>query len=81
MILQGFWRNKSSEIERPGSFSSHLSKCVNILMKILKINLDYKFLLEIIFHLQRIPDADKYVSYFHKWQTKIDQKIKMIHQI
>lgn len=58
-ISQGFWRNKSSEIERPGSFSSHLSKCVNILMQILKMNSDYKFLMEIIFAMQRVPDADK----------------------
>lgn len=57
--FQGFWRNKSTEIERPGSFSSHLSKCVNILMQTLRINYDYKLLLEVIVHLQRVPDADK----------------------
>ncbi|XP_055295611.1 calcineurin-binding protein cabin-1-like [Sitodiplosis mosellana] len=58
-LFNGFWRNKSSEIERPGSFSSHLSKCVNILMQTLRISHDYKLLLEIIFHMQRVPDADK----------------------
>lgn len=30
-------------------------------MQTLRISQDYKFLLEIIFHMQRIPDADKYV--------------------
>lgn len=58
-IVQGFRQNESSEIERPGSFSSHLSKCVCILMDSLRFNNDYKLLLEIIFHLQRVPDADK----------------------
>lgn len=57
--FQGIWRNPCSEIDRPGSFSSHLSKCVNMLMQILRVNLDYKLLLEIIFHLQRVPEADK----------------------
>lgn len=59
LYRQGIWRNKSVEIERPGSFSSHLTKCVNILMQILRKNNDYKLLLEMISHLQRVPDVDK----------------------
>ncbi|XP_031617058.1 calcineurin-binding protein cabin-1-like isoform X2 [Contarinia nasturtii] len=58
-LFNGFWRNHSSEIERPGSFSAHLSKCVNILMQTLRLNQDYKLFLEIIFYMQRVPDADK----------------------
>lgn len=29
-------------------------------MQILRINVDHKLLLELVLHLQRVPEADKY---------------------
>lgn len=57
--FQGIWRIPPSEIDRPGSFSAHLSKCVILLMEVLRLTLDYKILLELAIQLQRNPDNDK----------------------
>lgn len=57
--FQGIWRIPSSEIDRAGSFSSHLSKCVVILMEVLKTSYDYNTLLDLAFQLQRTPEPDK----------------------
>ncbi|XP_059614787.1 calcineurin-binding protein cabin-1-like [Phlebotomus argentipes] len=58
-FFNGIWRNPSSEIDRPGSFASHLSKCVIVLMDVLKANCDYRILFELALQLHRSPEADK----------------------
>ncbi|XP_068158246.1 calcineurin-binding protein cabin-1-like [Drosophila tropicalis] len=57
-IFNGIWRIPSSEIDRPGNFSSYLVKCVDILIKLLTDQSNYNLLIEIILRLQRSPDID-----------------------
>ncbi|XP_065084812.1 calcineurin-binding protein cabin-1-like isoform X2 [Ochlerotatus camptorhynchus] len=58
-FFNGIWRIPSSDIDRPGSFSSHLSKCVTILIETLKQKMDHETLLELAIQLYRRPDTDK----------------------
>ncbi|XP_021709243.1 calcineurin-binding protein cabin-1 isoform X2 [Aedes aegypti] len=58
-FFNGIWRIPSSDIDRPGSFSTHLAKCVAILIETLKRNDDHETLLELAIQLYRRPDSDK----------------------
>ncbi|GAB0096771.1 calcineurin-binding protein cabin-1-like [Sergentomyia squamirostris] len=58
-FFNGIWRIPSSEIDRPGSFASHLSKCVIVLMDVLKAISGHKILFELALHLHRSPEQDK----------------------
>lgn len=59
ICIQGIWRIPSSEIDRPGSFSAHLSKCISILMEVLRLSGDRQTLVEITLQLYRNPESDK----------------------
>lgn len=58
-IFNGIWRIPSSEIDRPGSFSSHLVKCASILIQVLRKLNNQKLLIDIGCQLYRTPDNDK----------------------
>ncbi|KAF7992530.1 hypothetical protein HCN44_004874 [Aphidius gifuensis] len=58
-FFNGVWRIPSEEIDRPGSFASHMSRCVTLLMQILKETDDSKMLMELCIQLRKIPDSDK----------------------
>lgn len=58
-LFNGIWRIPSSEIDRPGSFSAHLVKCVNILIEMLLKRNQYKTLVDISLNLYKTPDVDK----------------------
>lgn len=58
-IFNGIWRIPSSEIDRPGSFSSHLVKCVSILIQVLRKSNNHKLLIDVAQQLYRPPDNDK----------------------
>lgn len=58
-IFNGIWRLPSSEIDRPGSFSNHLVKCVAILIQMLMKRNNYKLLIDIGLQLYKTPDNDK----------------------
>lgn len=58
-FFNGIWRVPSQEIDRPGNFTTHLSKCIVILMEVLKKSNDYDTLLDLALQLQRNPEADK----------------------
>lgn len=58
-IFNGIWRIPSSEIDRPGSFSSHLVKCVVILIQVLRKSNNHKLLIDVALQLYRTPDSDK----------------------
>uniref|UniRef100_T1PHJ2 TPR repeat protein n=1 Tax=Musca domestica TaxID=7370 RepID=T1PHJ2_MUSDO len=58
-LFNGIWRIPSSEIDRPGSFSAHLVKCVRILILLLLKTKNHKMLMEIALNLHKTPDADK----------------------
>lgn len=52
-----------SEIDRPGSFAYHMSRCIHLLLDFLKETDDHKTLLDLAIQLKDIPDFDKYVNY------------------
>lgn len=58
-FFNGIWRIPSQEIDRPGNFTTHLSKCIIILMDVLKKTNDYETLIDLALQLQRNPEADK----------------------
>ncbi|XP_031357687.1 calcineurin-binding protein cabin-1-like isoform X2 [Photinus pyralis] len=58
-FFNGVWRIPSSEIDRPGSLSAHMARCVTILLQVLRQSNDHKTLLDVCLQLRRIPDADK----------------------
>jgi calcineurin-binding protein cabin-1 len=58
-FFNGVWRIPSQEIDRPGNFTSHLSKCIIILMDVLKKTNDYETLIDLALQLQRNPENDK----------------------
>ncbi|XP_055599576.1 calcineurin-binding protein cabin-1-like [Uranotaenia lowii] len=58
-FFNGIWRIPSSDIDRPGSFASHLSKCVDILLELLRQSNDHEMLLDLTIQLNRTPDTDK----------------------
>lgn len=72
-FFNGIWRVPSQEIDRPGNFTTHLSKCVVILMDVLKKTNDYETLMDLALQLQRNPEADK------KYLNDMDKK-ELFHQ-
>lgn len=72
-FFNGIWRVPSQEIDRPGNFTTHLSKCVVILMDVLKKTNDYETLMDLALQLQRNPEADK------KYLSDADKK-ELFHQ-
>lgn len=67
-FFNGIWRVPSQEIDRPGNFTTHLSKCIVILMDVLKKTNDYETLMDLALQLQRNPEADK------KYLNDMDKK-------
>ncbi|GLV33874.1 hypothetical protein CBL_11242 [Carabus blaptoides fortunei] len=58
-FFNGVWRIPTSEIDRPGSFAAHMSRCVLLLMQVLRDSEDHKTLLDLCLLLRRTPDPDK----------------------
>lgn len=58
-LFNGIWRIPSSEIDRPGSFSTYLVKCVNIFIKLLAKVKNHKTLIDVALNLYKTPDVDK----------------------
>ncbi|VVC42534.1 Hypothetical protein CINCED_3A009963 [Cinara cedri] len=58
-FFHGIWRIPSSEIDRPGSFAYHMSRCVHLLLDFLKDTENYEMLLNLAIQLRVIPDRDK----------------------
>lgn len=58
-FFNGIWRIPTAEIDRPGNFTSHLSKCIIILMDVLKKTSEHEILLDLAMQLQKIPENEK----------------------
>uniref|UniRef100_A0A182VXI8 C2 domain-containing protein n=1 Tax=Anopheles minimus TaxID=112268 RepID=A0A182VXI8_9DIPT len=67
-FFNGLWRIPASDIDRPGNFASHISKCVIVLMETLKEFSEYDVLLELALQLQRTPEPDK--KYLNDYERK-----------
>ncbi|XP_070531569.1 calcineurin-binding protein cabin-1-like [Ptychodera flava] len=58
-FFNGIWRIPVDEIDRPGSFPSHMHRSITLLLEVLLHLKDYKVLFQISTQLQRTPDQGK----------------------
>lgn len=55
-MFNDVWRMPIEEIDRAGSFASHMSRCVHLLMDLLRALRDHAFLLRLSVFLKRDPE-------------------------
>lgn len=67
-LFNGIWRLPISEIDRAGSFSSHINKCMTTLMDLAMEMKDHNILLEVALQLRRPPDVNQ--KYLYERQRK-----------
>ena len=60
-ILQGIWRIPIGDIDRSGSFASHMNKAVLLLMDVLKERKELTLMYQIHLWLNRSPESGKLV--------------------
>ncbi|TRY56617.1 hypothetical protein DNTS_023521 [Danionella cerebrum] len=65
----GIWRIPVDEIDRPGSFASHMNRSVVLLLEVLSQLKDHHTLLKISLMLQRTPDQGK------KYLRDVDRQV------
>lgn len=58
-FAQNMWQVPSEEINRPGSFSSHARRCLELLLLVLSELKDMHVLLQLAQHLKSKPDPTK----------------------
>lgn len=58
-FFNGIWRIPTDEIDRPGSFNTHMFRSVLLLIEILQQQMDYGLLLNLTIQLYRTPDTGK----------------------
>uniref|UniRef100_A0A3P9JXR1 Calcineurin-binding protein cabin-1 n=1 Tax=Oryzias latipes TaxID=8090 RepID=A0A3P9JXR1_ORYLA len=58
-LFNGIWRIPVDEIDRPGSFASHMNRSIVLLLEVLSLLKDHDTLLKISFMLHRTPDQGK----------------------
>uniref|UniRef100_A0ABM5F2R0 Calcineurin-binding protein cabin-1 isoform X1 n=1 Tax=Pogona vitticeps TaxID=103695 RepID=A0ABM5F2R0_9SAUR len=58
-FFNGIWRIPVDEIDRPGSFASHMNRSIVLLLNVLSQLKDYHTLLKVSSMLQRTPDQGK----------------------
>ncbi|XP_056890296.1 calcineurin-binding protein cabin-1 isoform X5 [Takifugu flavidus] len=58
-LFNGIWRIPVDEIDRPGSFASHMNRSIVLLLEVLYQLKDHDTLLKVSFMLQRTPDQGK----------------------
>ncbi|KAL2092682.1 hypothetical protein ACEWY4_012480 [Coilia grayii] len=65
----GIWRIPVDEIDRPGSFASHMNRSIVLLLEVLSDLRDHNTLLKVSFMLQRTPDQGK------KYLRDVDRQV------
>ncbi|MBN3283829.1 CABIN protein, partial [Polyodon spathula] len=58
-LFNGIWRIPVDEIDRPGSFASHMNRSIVLLLEVLSQLKDHNTLLKVSLMLQRTPDQGK----------------------
>ncbi|XP_003701167.1 calcineurin-binding protein cabin-1 [Megachile rotundata] len=58
-FFSGVWHIPNREVDRPGSFAFHMSRCVTLLMQVLKETNDGRMLMQLSVQLGKIPESDK----------------------
>ena len=67
-LFNGIWRMPISEIDRAGSFSSHINKCMITLLDLAIEMKEQNILLEVALQLRRPPDVNQ--KYLYEKQRK-----------
>uniref|UniRef100_G3PFX0 Calcineurin binding protein 1 n=1 Tax=Gasterosteus aculeatus TaxID=69293 RepID=G3PFX0_GASAC len=65
----GIWRIPVDEIDRPGSFASHMNRSIVLLLEVLSQLKDHDTLVKVSFMLQRTPDQGK------KYLRDVDRQV------
>ncbi|XP_060787330.1 calcineurin-binding protein cabin-1 isoform X2 [Neoarius graeffei] len=68
-LFNGIWRIPVDEIDRPGSFASHMNRSIVLLLDVLSQLRDHDTLLKISLMLQRTPDQGK------KYLRDVDRQV------
>nr|XP_057926848.1 calcineurin-binding protein cabin-1 isoform X2 [Doryrhamphus excisus] len=68
-LFNGIWRIPVDEIDRPGSFASHMNRSIVLLLEVLSQLNDHDTLLKVSFMLQRTPDQGK------KYLRDVDRQV------
>ncbi|XP_038560591.1 calcineurin-binding protein cabin-1 isoform X2 [Micropterus salmoides] len=68
-LFNGIWRIPVDEIDRPGSFASHMNRSIVLLLEVLSQLKDHDTLLKASFMLQRTPDQGK------KYLRDVDRQV------
>uniref|UniRef100_A0A8C6MCT5 Calcineurin-binding protein cabin-1 n=1 Tax=Nothobranchius furzeri TaxID=105023 RepID=A0A8C6MCT5_NOTFU len=68
-LFNGIWRIPVDEIDRPGSFASHMNRSVVLLLEVLAQLKDHSTLLKVSFMLHRNPDQGK------KYLRDVDRQV------
>ncbi|XP_078044095.1 calcineurin-binding protein cabin-1 [Augochlora pura] len=58
-FFSGVWHIPNREVDRPGSFAFHMSRCVTLLMQVLKETNDGRMLMQLSVQLGKTPESDK----------------------
>ncbi|XP_054467151.1 calcineurin-binding protein cabin-1 isoform X3 [Anoplopoma fimbria] len=66
---KGIWRIPVDEIDRPGSFASHMNRSIVLLLEVLSQLKDHDTLVKVSFMLQRTPDQGK------KYLRDVDRQV------
>ncbi|KAM8886416.1 calcineurin-binding protein cabin-1 isoform 2-T2 [Spinachia spinachia] len=68
-LFNGIWRIPVDEIDRPGSFASHMNRSIVLLLEVLSQLKDHDTLVKVSFMLQRTPDQGK------KYLRDVDRQV------
>ncbi|RVE68552.1 hypothetical protein OJAV_G00092750 [Oryzias javanicus] len=68
-LFNGIWRIPVDEIDRPGSFASHMNRSIVLLLEVLSLLKDHNTLLKVSFMLHRTPDQGK------KYLRDVDRQV------
>ncbi|XP_061586396.1 calcineurin-binding protein cabin-1 isoform X2 [Cololabis saira] len=68
-LFNGIWRIPVDEIDRPGSFASHMNRSIVLLLEVLSQLKDHDTLLKVSFMLHRTPDQGK------KYLRDVDRQV------
>ncbi|XP_028680400.2 calcineurin-binding protein cabin-1 isoform X2 [Erpetoichthys calabaricus] len=68
-LFNGIWRIPVDEIDRPGSFASHMNRSIVLLLEVLSQLKDHNTLLKVSCLLQRTPDQGK------KYLRDVDRQV------
>ena len=60
LFMQNMWQLNSEEINRPGNFSTHARRNLDLLLKVLSNGNDANYLLFLAQHLKNKPDAPRH---------------------